>query len=555
MRAAVLLILIAALAPPAAGQSRQDSTSERLLDGNSVAAAIYNNGFLFWHRGGNRYRVPKEGNASSIFVASLWIGGTVGGELRMAASEYGPAEFHPGPLQTSEDGRFDRIYKVTRDDVINFDLGGSATEDMVEWPWHLGAPVLDGDGDSGNYDLAAGDRPAVTGDQILWWIMNDNNEHGTLGTDPIRMEVRVTAAAISKQTFSNILAMPGPLEALDHTTFYTYRLRYGGNDVLEDAYVGFYVDTDLGNAGDDYVGSDSVLGMAFAYNGDDFDDTSVGYGERPPAIGLDFMRGLKAPPEDGVDNDRDGVIDEGGERMAMTAFVELQKGSRLSRLNVASDAYFLMQGRWNDGSPISEGGFGTSDGRRTTFMFSGDPPNYWSMDDIGVSPGVTPSDKRFLISMGPIDMQPGEEQDFILAIVWAQGEDRIASVRKLKNADRHVQMLVDMDLLEPDERWFAVRDPGPTSNGSSGIRFGLGRNHPNPFDGATTIPYQLAERVHVRLAVFDLLGREVAVLEDRERGAGTHQVLFDADALPAGIYFVRMETESQAVTLPVIVSR
>lgn len=87
-------------------------------------------------------------------------------------------------------------------------------------------------------------------------------------------------------------------------------------------------------------------------------------------------------------------------------------------------------------------------------MFSGDPPNYWSMDDIGVSPGVTPSDKRFLISMGPIDMQPGEEQDFILAIVWAQGEDRIASVRKLKNADRHVQMLVDMDLLEPDERWF-----------------------------------------------------------------------------------------------------
>ena len=555
MRAVFLLTFFAALAPIAAGQASQDSTSESLLDGNAVTASIYNNGLLFWNGRGNMYRVPREGNASSIFNASLWIGGTVGGELRMAATEYGPAEFRPGPLGAADPGAYDRIYKVTRKEVIAYDQGEAPSKDMTDWPWQLGAPVLDGDGNPDNYDLIAGDRPAVTGDQILWWIMNDRGEHGTLGTVPLRMEVSVTAAAISKPTFGNIMAEPGLLEALEHTTFYTYRLRYGGSEVLEDAYVGFYVDADLGNAGDDYVGSDSTLGLAYAYNGDDFDDTSVGYGERPPAVGFDFVRGLKPPSNDGIDNDRDGIVDEAGERMAMTAFIELQKGSRTSTIYEAQHGYALMQGTWADGSPITEGGRGTSGGKHTTFMFSGEPPNYWTMDDTGDGQRTTPSDKRFLITMGPVTMQPGERQDFVLAIVWAQGEDRFASVRKLKNADKHVQTLVDMDLLEPHRRWFELREPRPTSSRPSIIQFGLGRNHPNPFTSATTIPYQLAEPVHVRLAVFDILGREVAVLEDREQGAGAHEAWFDAAALPAGVYFVRMETESQAVTLPVIVSR
>ncbi len=556
MRAALFLFLFLFLiSPTAAGQACADSAATALLDGNSVAAVVYNNGLLFWNGSGNTYRVPKEGNASAIFNASLWIGGLVGGELRITGPDYSPAEFQPGPLGADDCAAYNRIFKVTLEDVRAYEHGDDPTRDMIEWPWEHGAPVLDGDGVSDNYDLEAGDRPAVTGDQVVWWIMNDAGTHGYWGTDPLRMEVSVTGAAVSAATFNRVFPQPFLTESLDHATFYTYRLRYGGEEPLEDAYVGFYADVDVGDSADDYVGSDSILGLGFAYNGDDIDGTSVGYGDRPAAVGFDFMRGLPAPADDGVDNDRDGIVDEDGERLAMTAFVHLSK-TPYFRYYAPEHGYALMRGRRVDGEPITAGEFGWSGTEPTTFMYSGDPPNYWSMEDLdGTGRRETPSDKRFLISMGPVDMQPGEEQDFVLGIVWARSDDRIASVRKLKRADEVVQMMVDTGLLEPDRSWFDFPIASPPSARPTVLQFGLGRNHPNPFTGATTIPYQVAETVHVRLSVYDLLGREIAVLQDGERRAGAHEAWFDASGLSPGVYFVRMETLATTVTRPVMVMR
>ncbi len=159
------------------------------------------------------------------------------------------------------------------------------------------------------------------------------------------------------------------------------------------------------------------------------------------------------------------------------------------------------------------------------------------------------------ISMGSVDMEPDEEQDFVLGIVWARTDDRIGSVRKLKRADELMQMMVDEGLLDPDRRWFDLPIPPPSDETPSVVQYGLGRNHPNPFAGATTISYQVAETVHVRITVHDLLGREVAVLHDGERRGGAHEAHFDASGLSPGVYFVRMETLAQTVTRPVKVMR
>lgn len=67
-------------------------------------------------------------------------------------------------------------------------------------------------------------------------------------------------------------------------------------------------------------------------------------------------------------------------------------------------------------------------------------------------------------------------------------------------------------------------------------------NRPNPFNPATTIEYAIPQDEHVRITVFDALGRSVEVLVDEIRTAGTHAVVFDAKQLPSGIYFYRMET-------------
>lgn len=69
----------------------------------------------------------------------------------------------------------------------------------------------------------------------------------------------------------------------------------------------------------------------------------------------------------------------------------------------------------------------------------------------------------------------------------------------------------------------------------------LHQNYPNPFNPVTTIRYALPESGRVRLAVFDMLGREVAVLVDADVTAGQHEVQFDAQGLPSGSYIYRMD--------------
>ncbi len=71
------------------------------------------------------------------------------------------------------------------------------------------------------------------------------------------------------------------------------------------------------------------------------------------------------------------------------------------------------------------------------------------------------------------------------------------------------------------------------------------RNHPNPFRGETTIRYELARPEAVTLTIYDALGRKVRVLVDGAQGAGEHEVTFDAQDLPVGVYFYYMETSSK----------
>jgi hypothetical protein len=73
--------------------------------------------------------------------------------------------------------------------------------------------------------------------------------------------------------------------------------------------------------------------------------------------------------------------------------------------------------------------------------------------------------------------------------------------------------------------------------------YALHAAYPNPLDRATTLRFDLPETAHVRLAVYDVLGRAVAVLVDGEREAGRHEATFDGAPLPSGTYLVRLEAE------------
>lgn len=69
------------------------------------------------------------------------------------------------------------------------------------------------------------------------------------------------------------------------------------------------------------------------------------------------------------------------------------------------------------------------------------------------------------------------------------------------------------------------------------LSYSLQQNYPNPFNPFTNIEYSIPKGEHVKIVIFDALGREVAALVDEFKRAGNYKIAYDAGRLPSGIYF------------------
>ena len=455
---------------------------EQFLDINNVRARILNTGGLFYRGEPHVYEIPKGSGSNAIFASGIWLAGEVDGQLRAAATRYGEWEFWAGPLDDvgnppQDCAVYDRVYKVNKTDVEEYDATGATTPDLRDWPTGLGAPTLappdngidddqDGEIDEGNeqivfditvplaqrvdrkVDLAGGERPAILGDQTIWWVMNDRgNIHESTEAPPIGVEVHGTAFAFN--TAGDI----------GNTTFYKFNIFYKGNVPLENAYLGIFSDPDLGDFADDYVGSDTLLGLGYVYNSDNEDTGGEGYGSPPPAAGYDFFQGPVVP---GVETDTAYVSGRpvpGSKNLQMTSFVYYNNGGGINEdPQTGADYYNYMRGRWKDGRRITFGGDGftgsiTDD--PVNFMYPGDPETLegWSEfnpDPIGgtLPPNET-GDRRFVMSTGPFVINPGDQQEIVFGVVFGQGIDNRNSVTVLKQADALAQAAFDVNFELP----------------------------------------------------------------------------------------------------------
>ena len=473
---------------------------------NNVRALVQTGGDMWWDLVGvPRYEVPKGSGRTALFAGSLWLGGRdASGQLKVAALRFrqNGVDFWTGPLNTvtaeidpSTCDEWDTHFKTTRIEVDAFVAGGPATEGIKNWPAHGDpskdeaqylAPFEDVDGD-GFYNWEAGDYPKydltgnvncggellnIYGDENLWWIFNDKgNIHTETGGEAIGMEIRAQAFAFATN------------DEVNNMTFYNYELVNRSSFDLRNTYFGFWVDADLGNALDDYVGCDVERGLGFAYNGDEFDEDNSGrpgYGENPPAIGVDFFQG-PFQDKDGKDNclcdnyaaaiADDGIVYDGSgvgygdgkidnERLGMRAFLyHNNDGSERGDPEVATDYYNFLRSIWKDNSLMYYGGTGHQNSGgvvqpliEADFMFpddsdplgwgtGGDPQAPWTE----VTAGNAPQDRRFVQSAGPFALAPGAVNNITVGVVWARANSggALASVQAMKQADTKTQALFD----------------------------------------------------------------------------------------------------------------
>jgi hypothetical protein len=465
------------------------ATGQIDLDFNNIRAKILGGGDMWWDLASNpRYEIPKGSRKHSLFASSVWVGGIdAGGQLKVAAQTYRQTgnDFWPGPLDKNAEvtkqicEKYDKHWKITKKEVQDFVLASQGAppegytgpaENIMNWPGnnepndpYLGntatdpylAPFEDVNGD-GRYNYNDGDYPRfdfsinsgsgascqsyLYGDQVIWWVFNDKgNLHTETGAAAIGLEIRAQAFAFSTN------------DEINNMTFYQYQIVNKAQTDLTNTYMAYWIDPDLGAYIDDFIGSDVKLGLGFCYNSTDIDAPNGDntYGNRPPAIGIDFFLGPLADAN-GIDDSLtlngtgygDGIIDN--ERLGMEKCMYFINNATLQgNPSNGTQVYNYMKGLWRDGTPLTYGGNGYNSGTPTNYAFP------WNTDpNFALTPWEqtgTANDLRIVESAGPFTLKPGAINYITAGAVWAQSPNggAKASVELMKSADIKAQALFD----------------------------------------------------------------------------------------------------------------
>jgi len=523
----------------------QTINSYRDIDINDVEAGMMIEGNTHWDLLNPKYEVPKNSGHHSVFASAFWIGGIdQQGELRVAAQTYRQtgSDYWPGPISgmtipfdLNSCQEFNKIWKVNKYTIEEFKYNflngnvGNGTyiipQVILTWPakgngyvTEKMAPFFDFDNDS-IYNPMNGDYPVIKGDQMLYFIFNDSlNVHTESGGPKMGVEVHVSAYAYG---------CPGIADSnqvLNWSTFYSYRIINRSSMDYDSLYVGLWSDVDLGYPVDDYVGCDTVLAAGFVYNGDNNDETASGYGMNPPMQNIIILKGLKANPGDGTDNDLDGIIDEPGERTTLNHFMRYNNINNAPQGNPsgAQHYYNLMKSVWGDGSHLVD-----SIGLPTNFMYPQTPYSGSSQ-----APSF-PEDQRFVIGTGPITLPSGGEDtlDFAYVFTWDSLSPNGLNTSIARN-------LIDLQRVK---QWYM------NENFPSCIPYNVGTEendndndfliYPNPVNNKLQIVYD-AKNVY-RIEILNLMGELIY--------KNSAVKIIDVSTLPPGMYFIRLFTEKKTL--------
>ncbi|MFA4838170.1 MAG: hypothetical protein WC703_01670 [Candidatus Neomarinimicrobiota bacterium] len=396
------------------------STSDVWMDCNRMNGVFRNNGTWFYDNvlGDWGLEWPKGSGLSPIFAAGQFLCAEIDGEVRVAGTQHSATEYQPGMILSPDhpDDPTDSKYKW-------YELRSDRTGDWTNWPSATQGAPLDEDG-----------YPLLIGDQTIFSVWNDLAEHKTYRSQPLNAEVRQMAWAFDRT------------DAFGDMVFLKWTIVNKSGKTWEDAHFAIWSDPDVGNAGDDLAGCDTILDIGFCYNKT---NTDQNYGEAPPAVGFKFLQG-PIPSIGDTTTFPDGTVIYDKKTLGMTAFVKPKKSDSFDGSpHSAQDIYNFFHGKWRNGYNITEGGNGIDQNNPPTdFMFTGDP-------EFGTG-WLDPEnmDCRFFMITGPFTMEPWSDtdgdnipefgepgvQEIVACALIARGLNNLNSVTKLKQISHLVQL-------------------------------------------------------------------------------------------------------------------
>jgi hypothetical protein len=106
--------------------------------------------------------------------------------------------------------------------------------------------------------------------------------------------------------------------------------------------------------------------------------------------------------------------------------------------------------------------------------------------------------------------------------------------------------VADMGAIYHDQMTDIETEPGLP------VDFTILRSYPNPFNAATTIEYVLSEAAEVEISIYNMLGQRIETLYKGESHAGENSLIWNADEYPSGVYFAKLQTSGNSISLKMI---
>lgn len=315
-------------------------------------------------------------------------------------------------------------------------------------------------------------------------------------------------------------------------------------------YICQWTETDLGNATDDFTGSDTTLNLGYTYNSQDPDPDYIQFGLAPPAVGNTIIQGVSKFTGNYSDSAIFNFKWVKGRKYfnpkPLTVAILHRTGGYwadpMFNYTGSLEFYNLMSG-YKPEPPYPSRQTGGEFIGYGTYMLPGDP-----VEGIGDIDGIRdgPGERRYWLMNGPFSMNLGDTAEVVLALVGGMGENHLASVTALKYNTKGANLFYNYFVEEMTNGSMEVPPPDRSKPDLTPVNYVLYQNYPNPFNSFTKIKYELPDPAFVRLIVYDVLGREVRRLVYEEKPAGRYSVQFDADNLSSGVYFYRISFENES---------